>query len=87
MEWERELSEILDIADAKAFTTALVSEFEKVAKPTDEGYRCIGITLGRLTQIVSDGKVDINTALWMVFWLGAAWQKFCDDLEGDGLDS
>ena len=79
MEWREELLEILEQADAKELAAVLMSKLGEVAKLNEEGYYNIGIALERLAQIVSEGKDDMNTVLWMAFWLGAAWQKAYHD--------
>lgn len=83
MDWKEELLEILDFVDAKELNTVLVSKFDEVARPNEDGYRRIGMTLQRLEEVVSEGKEDMNTILWMAFWLGAAWQKVCYDAQED----
>ena len=79
MNWEREVLDILEGVDAKELAAVLVSRFEEVASPNENGYRNIGATLQRLVELISAGTEDMNTALWMAFWLGAAWQKVCYD--------
>jgi len=81
MDWQEELIEVLELADAKELAAVLMSKLGEVARPSEEGYHNIGIALERLAQIVAEGRDDINTALWMAFWLGAAWQKACHDAE------
>ncbi len=82
MDWEKELLDILESVDAKELAAVLVSRFDEVARPNEEGYQNIGITLQRLAELVSEGKEGMNTALWMAFWLGAAWEKVCRDAGG-----
>ncbi len=79
--WDEQLLGIIDSVDAKELATVLVSKFDEVAKPNDEGYLHIGITLQRLAGLISEGKEDTNNGLWMAFWLGAAWQKACHDAD------
>jgi len=75
MDWEKELLDILGSVDAKELNTVLISKFDEIARPSEEGYRNIGTTLQRLEEIVSKGQENLSTALWMAFWLGAAWEK------------
>jgi len=83
MDWEKELATILEGVDAKELAAVLVSRFDEVARPNENGYRNIGATFQRLLELVSAGREDMNTALWMAFWLGAAWQKAVQDAAAD----
>ncbi len=81
MDLDEELLGILESIDAKDLAAVLVSRFGEVASPNEDGYRHIGITLQRLAELISAGKEDMNTVLWMAFWLGAAWEKVCHDAD------
>ena len=83
MDLEAELLEILEVADTKELVAALLSQFSEVAQPNQEGYQRIGKTLQHIEELISQGKENTSTTLWMAFWLGAAWQKMCHDAKED----
>ncbi len=56
-----------------------IAKFDEVARLNKEGYRNIGITLQRLEEVVAKGNENMNAALWMAFWPGAAWEKAVRD--------
>ncbi len=83
MDWEKELIDILEGVDTKDLAAVLISKFGEVARPSGEGYQNIDTTLKRLEGLVSEGRENVNTILWMAFWLGAAWQKAVQDAAAD----
>lgn len=80
MDLKQEISEILDLVDAREFTSTLVAFFEEVELPNEEGYRRIALVFAHLLKNIPQDRFD--EALWMAFWLGAAWQKLGSELTG-----
>jgi hypothetical protein len=70
---EREISEILNEAEANDLALALTQRFRQLTLPTLEQRD----SLGRILEDVSQ-ELAYRQALWMAFWLGCAWQDLKD---------
>jgi hypothetical protein len=71
--WQEELDEILDEALAKELGTLLYHHFQRVTEPNNDGVTALNRIFARLSHL------PLEELLWLIFWLGAAWQRAVDE--------
>ena len=70
MDWQEEVIKMLKEDDTRSLARCLMERTRHITPPDKEDEECLGNILDDVSR-----ELPQHRAMWIAFWLGAAWQK------------
>ena len=70
MDWQEEVIQILKEEDTRSLARSLIDRTRQITPPDKGDEECLNNILDDVSR-----ELPQHRAMWIAFWLGAAWQK------------
>ena len=70
MDWQEEVIQMLKEDDTRSLARCLIERTRNITPPDKEDEECLNNILDDVSR-----ELPQHRAMWIAFWLGAAWQR------------